>query len=133
MKTTLCLLAAVVLCSCKSSTAKKADTNRYDEQGRKILAGPANVRREDIRDGDNASGAEGDGFASRFRSADYGGYGSEGLNAMSLKMFDKKLGTKELRSYNQTKDFVSKRYGGSTRELEEKTSASARVKSWFSG
>ena len=51
---------------------------------------------------------------------------------MSEKMFGGNTGTQEMKSFTQTKDFLTKRYTN-TRELEQKESFTQRMKSWMSG
>jgi hypothetical protein len=115
------------------------------ETERTVLAGPQKVSAGGYSDYDpNASADEmaarmsatgqtqagaGSGFNERF-SFDSGGYGKEGLNIMSGKMFgDTK--TRDMKEFTQTKDFLTKRYGGGTRELEARENASGDARSWF--
>lgn len=83
----------------------------------------------------------GSGWSQRFGNADPHGYMSkdpktgkprEGLNAMSEKMFGGDTSTRNMKSFTQTKDFLTKRYGN-TKELDQKESASQRISSWLSG
>ncbi len=115
---TLAALAAALLPACESQ--------------RTIVAGPTQT---------SLSAASGGGEVdpnARFQAADPFGYqsnGSGGLNALSGKMFSGKTAQKDMRSFNQTRDFVAKRYGGSTRELgsADKQSFLQKMTSRFSG
>lgn len=115
---TLAALAAALLPACESQ--------------RTIVAGPTQT---------SLSAASGGGEVdpnARFQAADPFGYqsnGSGGLNALSGKMFSGKTAQKDMRSFNQTRDFVAKRYGGSTKELgsADKQSFLQKMTSRFSG
>jgi hypothetical protein len=72
----------------------------------------------------------GSAFNSRFGNRDPGGYGSDGLNAMAEKMFGGNTKTSEMKSFAQTKDFLTKRYTN-TRELHQKESFTQRMSSWL--
>jgi hypothetical protein len=117
------------------------------ETERTVLAGPTKVSSGGYNDyNPNASGDQmaaqmsasgqtqtggGSGFNERF-SFDSGGYGKEGLNILSGKMFgDTK--TQDMKEFSQTKDFLTKRYGGGTRELEARENASGSERSWLGG
>jgi hypothetical protein len=77
-------------------------------------------------------GSGGSAFNQRFGTFDPGGYGSDGLNAMSQQMFGGDLNSKDMKSYTQTRDFITRRFSG-TRELDQKSSSSQSTMSWFSG
>ena len=99
---------------------------------RTIVAGPTQTSLSDA-----SGGGEVDPNA-RFQAADPFGYqsnGSGGLNALSGKMFSGKTAQKDMRSFNQTRDFVAKRYGGSTKDLgtADKQSFLQKMTSRFSG
>ena len=79
-------------------------------------------------------------FQERFASFDPGGYIRQdpkdprktiwGLNSMSEKNFGGDLNTKDMKSFGQTRDFLTRKYD--TRELNQKNSSAQGVKSWFS-
>jgi hypothetical protein len=89
-------------------------------------------------------GSGGDTFNKRFGSFDPGGYIQTkqdprdpkksvtvyGLNHMSEKNFGGNLNSKDMKSFTQTRDFLTRRYAG-TRELYQKGSSAQGVKSWF--
>jgi len=86
-------------------------------------------------------GSGGDAFNQRFGNFDPGGYiekdskgnvVSFGLNSMSEKTFGGNLASRDMKSFSQTRDYLTKRYSG-TRELDQKTSSSQSTMSWFSG
>ena len=74
----------------------------------------------------------GSNFSRRFGTYDPHGYGTSGLNSMNEKVFGGNTGTQEMKSFTQTKDFLTKRYSN-TRELEQKESFTQRMKSWLGG
>lgn len=71
----------------------------------------------------------GSGWSQRFGNANPYGYG---MNAMSEKMFGGDTQTRDMKSFTQTKDFLTKRYSN-TRELGQKESTSQKLTSWLSG
>jgi hypothetical protein len=73
----------------------------------------------------------GSGFNERF-GFDSGGYGSEGLNAMSGKMFGGETKSKDMKDFSQTKDFLTKRYGG-TKGYGTKEYSDSGTRSWLAG
>lgn len=102
------------------------------ESQRTIVAGPTQTSLSA-----SSGGGEVDPNA-RFQAADPFGYqsnGSGGLNALSGKMFSGNTSQKDMRSFNQTRDFVAKRYGGSTKELgtSDRQSFLQKMTSRFSG
>lgn len=124
---------------------------------RTVLSGPTKVQsgRSDIGADsiakDRAAGAAaassgaygqmgngGEAFQERFGNFDPGGYLSKdekgnttfGLNAMSEKAFGGNLNSRDMKSFSQSKDFLTKKYG-TNRELDQKTSSSQGVNSWF--
>lgn len=145
MRSLLLLLA----CVCALPACKTTHT---------VLAGPANVgqnfsdydpRRESqneiIAQQASATGMTdqfggGGKFQQRFGTADpYGYIGKNpdgtnriGLNAMNEKIFGGNTKTNEMKSFAQTKDFLTRRYTN-TREIGQKESFSQRMTSWFSG
>ena len=82
----------------------------------------------------------GSGWSERFGNSDPYGYNRIdkkgntilGLNALGDKFFGGNTQTKDMKSFGQTKDFLTKRYSN-TRELGQKESYSQRVASWFGG
>jgi hypothetical protein len=125
---------------------------------RTVLSGPTNVQsgRSDISteslskeraagEAAAASGATGqmgnggEAFQERFGNFDPGGYlGKDekgnttfGLNAMSEKAFSGNLNSRDMKSFTQSKDFLTKKYGN-TREVDQKTSSAQGANSWFS-
>jgi len=82
-------------------------------------------------------------FTQRFGSFDPGGYiqtktdpknpkksvTTYGLNYMSEKNFGGNLNSKDMKSFSQTSDFLTRKYD--TTELYQKNSSSQGVKSWF--
>ncbi len=145
MRRVICfVILLLVLPSCKNVLKGKEEGSgglldakvapRFDEKGRKVLAGRSTAGASDYRDGQGSSSTGGEGFEERFRGGDlFNGYGQHGLNAMSNKMVNQSLATKQQKSFNQTKNFLTRRYGGNTRELDPKSSVSERVTSFLSG
>ena len=82
----------------------------------------------------------GAGWGSRFGNADPYGYNRTdkdgkvtlGLNALGEKYFGGNTKTKDMKSFSQTKDFLTKRYSN-TRELGQKESVTQRMSSWLGG
>jgi hypothetical protein len=82
----------------------------------------------------------GSGWSERFGNSDPYGYNKVdskgnnilGLNALGEKYFGGNTATKDMKSYGQTKDYLTKRYTN-TKELGQKESFSQRMSSWFGG
>jgi hypothetical protein len=82
----------------------------------------------------------GAGWSERFGNSDPYGYNRTdekgnailGLNALGEKYFGGNTQTKDMKSFSQTKDFLTKRYSN-TRELGQKESFSQRMSSWLGG
>ncbi len=102
----------------------------YTEQGEAVSRAAGQAAAAGGVSGQFGSG--GDAFNQRFGTFDPGGYGSEGLNAMSQQMFGGDLNTQDMKSFTQTRDYLTKRYSG-TRELDQKANSSQNTKSWFNG
>ncbi len=112
---------------------------------RTVLAGPQKVSMGEYNDyNPNLSSDEmaaqmaatgqmqshgGSGFSERF-GFDSGGYGKEGLNAMSGKVFGGSTDSKQMKDFTQTRDFLTKRYG-STKDFFTKDSSLANSRSWL--
>ena len=79
--------------------------------------------------GQSQSGG-GAGFNDRF-SFDSGGYGKEGLNIMSDKVFGGSTNTKYQKDFTQTKDYLTKRYG-TTKEFGTRENSAGNARSWLS-
>ena len=95
----LLLSAAFLLAGCRTE--------------RTVIAGPTRTSL--------SGGSSGEVDAnSRFQARDPFGYESNqsgGLNALSGKMFSGSTPEKDMKQFQQTRDFVTKRYSGSTAEL----------------
>lgn len=141
----LLLLCVAALPACKTT--------------RTVLAGPQNPEKQvndynpqkeaaDFAAGQKAAAmgmtgtqfGGGSGWSERFGNADPYGYNRTdekgnvilGLNALSEKVYGGNTGTKDMKSFSQTKDFLTKRYSN-TREIGQKESFSQRMSSWLSG
>jgi hypothetical protein len=103
------------------------DINDYDPQAE---ANSAEIGRKAAASGMVGSQfGGGRGWSQRF--GDVNPYGYE-LNAMNEKIYGGDTGTKDMKSFTQTKDFLTKRYTN-TSELEQKESYTQRMKSWLGG
>jgi hypothetical protein len=81
---------------------------------RTVIAGPT---RTSLSGGGDGSEVDAN---SRFQARDPFGYESNesgGLNALSGKMFSGSTPEKDMKQFQQTRDFVTKRYSGNTAEL----------------
>lgn len=97
-----------------------------------------------VRSGVQGQFGQGDsGFQERFGKFDPGGYiqtksdpkdptksvTTYGLNSMSDKNFGGSLNSKDMKSFTQSRDFLTRKYN--TQELSQKDSSAQGVKSWF--
>lgn len=145
----LCVCAGALV-SCKTTrevvagprniSTGNGDSYNPEREAKARAAGEAAVAAgavDQIGQGDSA-------FQQRFGSFDPGGYiqtkqdskdptksvTTYGLNHMSEKNFGGDLNSKDMKSFGQTRDFLTRKYD--TRELYQKNSSAQGVKSWFS-
>ncbi|HWB01964.1 MAG TPA: hypothetical protein VG796_03000 [Verrucomicrobiales bacterium] len=143
----LFLLCVAALPACKTTRTVVAgpqttslDINDYDPQAEANSA-EAGMKAASMGMVGTQFGG-GKGWSQRFGNADPYGYIRKdpndpkktvfGLNALSEKVYGGNTGTKDMKSFSQTKDFLTKRYSN-TREIGQKESFSQRMSSWLSG
>ena len=137
MRLLLFLLSVCMLPACKSVRSVTAGPRVISEGGSDYNpeqeARSAEVGRKAAASGVVGQADQGgSNFSKRFGTHDPYGYGDKGLNSMSERMFGGNTSTQDMKSFTQTKDFLTKRYTN-TRELEQKESFSQRMKSWLGG
>ena len=149
------LLCIAALPACKTTrtvlsgppTTDLGTINDYDPQ-REAAGAAAAQRAASMGMAGTPLDSGGAGWGARFGSKDPYGYVRPdpndkekdpakrkliyGLNAMAEKVYGGNTSSRDMKSFSQTKDFLTKRYSN-TREIGQKESFSQHLSSWFGG